>query len=103
MNRPEAADPQNHHHPERERDLEQPEQLQTQPYTPYTTYIDDFGNRCTRLVAPAGVLQLSSLAQVRDSGVQESLPWGAPQTLVNQACADIAAGRAGSGSTDERR
>jgi len=73
-----------HVRPEREADLEQPEYLQTEPYTPYTTYIDDFGNRCTRLVAPAGVLRLSSLARVRDSGVQESLPWGAPQTLINE-------------------
>ena len=73
-----------HVHPEREGDLEQPEQLQTHPFTPYTTYIDDFGNRCTRLVAPAGVLRLSSRLHIYDSGVQESLPWGAAQALVNE-------------------
>ena len=43
-----------HVHPDRETDLQQPEHLTTQPYTPYSTYIDGFGNRCTRLVAPAG-------------------------------------------------
>lgn len=73
-----------HVRPEREADLEQPEHLQTDPYISYSTFIDDFGNRCTRLVAPMGVLRLSSLARVRDSGVQESLPWGAPQTLINE-------------------
>ena len=73
-----------HVRPEREPDLEQPERLQTQPHTPYTTYIDDFGNRCTRLVAPAGSLVLSSNFRIRDSGVQESLPWGAGQTLINE-------------------
>ena len=72
-----------HVRPEREADLEHPEHLQTNPHTPYTTYIDDFGNRCTRLIAPAGVLRLSSQLHIRDSGVQESLPWGARQALVN--------------------
>lgn len=72
-----------HVHPEREGDLEQSEQLQTHPFTPYTTYIDDFGNRCTRLIAPTGVLRLSNRLRIRDSGVQESLPWGARQALVN--------------------
>jgi transglutaminase-like putative cysteine protease len=72
-----------HVRPEREVDLEQPEHLQTQPYTPYTTYIDDFGNRCSRLIAPAGILQLSNRLRIRDSGIQETLPWGAQQALVN--------------------
>ena len=72
-----------HVRPEREDDLEHPEALKTHPYTPYSTYIDDFGNRCTRLVAPAGVLRLSNLLRIRDSGVQETLPWGARQAEVN--------------------
>lgn len=38
-------------------------------------YIDDFGNRCTRLIAPTGVLRLSNRFRIRDTGVQESLPW----------------------------
>jgi transglutaminase-like putative cysteine protease len=73
-----------HVRPECEADLEQPEHLQTAPYTPYTTYIDDFGNRCTRLVAPVGILRLSSLVRIRHSGVQETLPWRAQQSLVNE-------------------
>ena len=72
-----------HVRPERESDLEQPEHLATVPHTPFSTYIDDFGNRCTRLVAPAGLLTLSSRFVIRDSGVQESLPWGAQQAQVN--------------------
>jgi transglutaminase-like putative cysteine protease len=73
-----------HIHPERGSDLEQAEQLQTHPATPYTTYIDDFGNRCTRLIAPTGILRLSNRLRIRDSGVQESLPWGARQALINE-------------------
>jgi transglutaminase-like putative cysteine protease len=69
---------------EREADLEAPEHLSVDPYTPYSTYIDDFGNRCTRLVAPTGLLSLRSLFRIRDSGVQETLPWGSRQALVNE-------------------
>jgi transglutaminase-like putative cysteine protease len=72
-----------HVRPERDGDLEQPEHLLTQPHTPYVTHIDEFGNRCTRLIAPAGVLRLSNHLRIRDSGVQESLPWGAKQAQVN--------------------
>ena len=49
-----------HVRPEREKDLEAPEQLQCNPPVPYRTYIDSYGNRCTRLVAPAGLFQLSN-------------------------------------------
>jgi transglutaminase-like putative cysteine protease len=73
-----------HVRPEREADLEVPEHLGIDPYTPYRTYIDDFGNRCTRLVAPTGPLSLRSLFRIRDSGVQETLPWGGRQALVNE-------------------
>jgi transglutaminase-like putative cysteine protease len=73
-----------HVRPERERDLETPERLDTRPYTPHSTYIDSFGNRCTRLLAPKGVIRLSSSFRIHDSGVQESLPWGAGQAPVNE-------------------
>ena len=71
-----------HVRPEREVDLLAPEQLVTNPFTPYRTYIDSFGNRCTRIMLPAGTTTLSNLFRIRDSGVQESLPWGATQSAV---------------------
>jgi len=73
-----------HVRPERELDLEAPEHLNTEPPTFCSTYIDQFGNRCTRLVAPGGVLKLSNHFRIRDSGVQESLPWGMRQAPVNE-------------------
>ena len=72
-----------HVHPDRAMNLTGPEEFRLDPATAYSTYIDDFGNRCTRLLAPAGVITLSNRFTIRDSGVQESLPWGAPQALVN--------------------
>jgi len=78
-----------HVRPERAADLVTAEQLRTDPPTHFSTYIDDFGNRCTRLVAPAGILTLSNLFHIRDSGVQESMPWGARQAPVNELPDDV--------------
>src|SRR5579862_1204965 len=71
-----------HVRPEREVDLLAPEQLVANPFTPYRTYIDSFGNRCTRIMLPAGTTTLSNLFTIRDSGIQETLPWGATQSAV---------------------
>jgi transglutaminase-like putative cysteine protease len=78
-----------HIRPEREADLATPEHLNTDPYTPYRTYIDHFGNRCTRLVAPTGVLKLSTFFRIRDSGVQDTMPWGARQAEVDDLPEDV--------------
>ena len=62
-----------------------PSSCTTQPYAPYSTFIDGFGNLCTRLVAPAGLLKLSNLLRIRDSGVHERRrPGGAKQAPVNE-------------------
>ena len=45
-------------HPVRAGDLRQPVQLQIEPYLPVQDYIDTYGNRCGRIVAPAGRLRL---------------------------------------------
>jgi transglutaminase-like putative cysteine protease len=47
-----------HVHPSRARDLREPDTLQTEPKLPVAEYIDGFGNRCSRLHAPAGHLRL---------------------------------------------
>ena len=78
-----------HVHPEREPDLLAPEHIELNPYVPFQTYIDQFGNRCTRLVAPQGTLTLSNSFVIRDSGVQETLPWGASQAPVNELPHDV--------------
>ena len=47
-------------HPSRVQDLLEPDEVQTEPRLAVTSYIDSFGNRCTRFVAPPGLLRLSS-------------------------------------------
>lgn len=54
--------------PERVVDLETPDTIYTDPATPLRQYLDGFGNRCGRLVLPAGRTRLSSDFIVRDSG-----------------------------------
>ncbi|WP_442577893.1 transglutaminase-like domain-containing protein [Mesorhizobium sp. ASY16-5R] len=55
-------------HEERGPDLRAPETLFTTPETRTTTYRDLFGNRCRRLVAPAGMLTLWGDATIYDDG-----------------------------------
>jgi transglutaminase-like putative cysteine protease len=47
-----------HVHPSRDRDLREPDAIQTEPKLPVVEYIDGFGNRCSRIFAPAGALRL---------------------------------------------
>lgn len=69
-------------HPSRAADLAQPDELETYPAVPTTHYIDVFGNRCSRLVAPQGRLVLSSNAVVSDSGLPDTVAPLALQSRV---------------------
>ncbi len=78
-----------HVHPEREGDLLSPEHIHLTPDVPHETYIDQFGNRCSRLVAPKGILTLSNRFTIRDSGIQDTLPWGARQAPIEELPHDV--------------
>jgi transglutaminase-like putative cysteine protease len=78
-----------HVRPERESDLVSPEMLALTPDVPYRTYIDRFGNVCTRLVAPPGVLTLSNDFTIRDSGEVEKQPIGAMQYPIDALPDDV--------------
>ena len=45
-----------------------PQEFRISPFVPFEDFLDNFGNRCVRLVAPAGVLQLSCRGRIHDSG-----------------------------------
>ena len=63
-----------HVRPERQVDLIQPEIFTLYPQIPYTTYVDSFGNTCSRLIAPAGRLSIWNRFIISDSGLPEQLP-----------------------------
>jgi transglutaminase-like putative cysteine protease len=71
-----------HVHPSREPDLLEPDELKLDPAVPVSSYIDTFGNRCSRFVAPAGYIRLSGSTLVADSGSEDPIPLHATEHSV---------------------
>jgi transglutaminase-like putative cysteine protease len=69
-------------HEERKPDIRVPETVFTVPDIPTTTYRDLFGNRCRRLVAPAGDLTLWGDATIEDDGTLDPVVPGARELPV---------------------
>ena len=58
-----------HTHPEIAPLLRQPDVLRAEPELPIHEFLDGFGNRCARFLAPAGRLRLTGEAVVEDDGL----------------------------------
>ena len=71
-----------HVHPSREKDLLEPDEMITDPALPLTSYVDSFGNRCTRLYAPAGMLSLSCSTLIRGSDELDEIDPSAQEVPV---------------------
>jgi len=78
-------------HPSRSGDLVVPALLACDPLLPVETYCDQFGNLCSRVVAPSGRIRFSAEGLVQDSGqpdpvvpeaVQHPVQELPPETLV---------------------
>ena len=69
-------------HYSRASDLVVPDHLITSPSVPLAAYRDGFGNWCSRIVAPAGAIRLSTDAIVRDTGQPDRVVTGAQQIAV---------------------
>jgi transglutaminase-like putative cysteine protease len=76
-------------HPSRAQDLLEPDEMQTEPAIPVSDYIDAFGNRCSRFVAPAGRLRLSSSTLIRDSGEPDPINLSARQHPVGELPSEV--------------
>jgi transglutaminase-like putative cysteine protease len=59
-----------------------PDHLVTSPSVQVTAYRDLFGNWCSRILAPAGPLRLTSDCIIEDSGLPEAIGTGAEQIPV---------------------
>ncbi len=55
-------------HPDRRKDLQEPDRLRVDPTVPIEEYVDSFGNICARFVAPPGTLSLTNSTLIQDSG-----------------------------------
>jgi len=69
-------------HPSRAGHLLQPEFIHANPTMPIYNFTDGFGNRCGRIVAPAGELQLWHETVIRDSGLPDPVNPNAVQWEV---------------------
>jgi hypothetical protein len=75
--------------PERRTDLKTPEYIATHPLVPLRFYTDGFGNACTRLLAPPGLLTISADFVVSDSGAPDETNPDARQTPVDELPDDV--------------
>lgn len=75
-------------HRSRAADIVVPDRLATTPPLPIEIYRDLFGNACSRILAPAGRLELSGDGIVRDSGLPDIVAPDAPQNAVEDLPAD---------------
>lgn len=71
-------------HPSRDATTRKPDKLEVHPPLPISTYIDSYGNRCGRVVAPAGRISFRNEAVVEDCGLVDLQVPSAPQVPVEQ-------------------
>jgi transglutaminase-like putative cysteine protease len=69
-------------HYSRSPDIVVPDRITTTPALPLNAYRDGFGNWCTRLMAPAGELTITTDAVVSDSGKPDPVHPDAEQSAV---------------------
>lgn len=69
-------------HPSREVTTRKPDNLQLTPSLPVTQYFDLYGNRCGRMVAPAGRIVFRNEALVEDCGLTDLQVPNATQSQV---------------------
>ncbi len=71
-------------HPSRLEDLQTPQRMLFDPPVPAVDYTDSFGNVCTRLVAPPGLLRITNQFSIADSGEPDPVVPDAAQHPVEE-------------------
>jgi transglutaminase-like putative cysteine protease len=71
-----------HVHYSRAHDIVVPDHLTTDPPVAVTAHRDGFGNWCSRIVAPPGLIRVTTTAVVRDPGTPDVFAPGAQQHAV---------------------
>jgi transglutaminase-like putative cysteine protease len=69
-------------HPSRTGDLITPDRMRLTPARSITPYVDGFGNKCVRLLAPAGELRIAGDCVVADSGRPDPVDLAAQEHAV---------------------
>ncbi len=71
-----------HIHYTRASDIQVPDHVTTDPAVPLSAYRDGFGNWCSRIVAPLGLIRIASNAIVRDTGKPDPVVASAQQHSI---------------------
>ena len=71
-------------HPSRSADLREPDGLHIEPHVKADTYLDRFGNLCTRFLAPQGLVKLTNSTLIEDSGQPDPVDYYAVQHPVEE-------------------
>jgi transglutaminase-like putative cysteine protease len=76
-------------HPDRQHDLLSTHTIQLSPGVPSRDYLDGFGNICTRLVAPAGLLEVRNRFVIHDSGLPDDVAFNTEQWPIERLPDDV--------------
>ncbi len=76
-------------HPSRLPDLQTSHRMMFDPPVPAVDYTDGFGNLCTRVVAPPGLLRITNQFTIADSGEPDPIVPGAAQHPVEELPSEI--------------
>jgi transglutaminase-like putative cysteine protease len=76
-------------HPSRSGDLVEPDEMRVTPDVPVEDYIDGFGNRVGRFLAPAGTLRLTGSTLVDDPGNVDPVNLNAKEHPVEELPHDV--------------
>ena len=77
-----------HVFPTRVPDLQEPDVLHLEPDVPVREFVDVFGNRCSRFLAPKGRIRLSTSTLIKDSGLPDVVPTDVRQLPVDELPAE---------------
>lgn len=84
-------------HPSCSSTIRTPERFEVEPAVPVSEFLDPFGNRCARLLAPSGRVVLRNDATVLNSGQPDPQVWDAvqqdPQDLPDEVLQFLLASR----------
>ena len=75
--------------PARKADLLSEHRIKFSPAVPSRDYVDMFGNTCTRIVAPAGLIEIRNDFVIADSGLPDDVAPDARQLEVGELPDDV--------------
>jgi transglutaminase-like putative cysteine protease len=90
-------------HPSRSHDLQSPHQIRFSQDVQARDYLDMFGNTCTRIIVPPGLIEISNEFLINDSGLPDCVNPDARETPIGELPDDVLVYLLGSRYCDTQR